>query len=121
MRQLIIKEYQETVALAPVNEELKRSLKTSERVPAFLARLERELIAVPKRLRTDANIRATVHDLTLLFLESIEKKNEERMMSEAARAALARTAERARRYDEMADGGEIDLEELMEVAPDETR
>lgn len=119
MKDLIIREYQETVSLAAVPDELKQSLGAHMRVPAFIMSLERELKRLPAHMRTPANIKATVHDLTILFLENLKHEAETRMISDAARDALKRTADRAKRYDEIATGDEpIDIDELMEVAPD---
>lgn len=119
MRNLIIKSYQQSVALAPVPEELKRALKTHERVPGFLSSLERNLISVPRQLRTAQNIEATVHDMTMIFLNGLVQKAEEARMSDAVKQGMLDKAAKAKRYDELSTGREaIDLDELMEVAPD---
>lgn len=119
MRSILISEYQATVAMADIPTELKHALKTNERVPAFINNLERELIAVPHKFRTELTIRNTVHDLTNVFLNSIQRKANEDALTTAAKQALKDKASKAAKQEsivnDMIQGKEIDAERILEV------
>lgn len=85
--------------------ELKRSLKTNERVPAFLARLEREASVLPKSIATKENVIAVVTDMTTLFLNALMKKADEQAMSDLEKSRLRAQREKLARLDEAADTG----------------
>ena len=91
LRDIIIRHYREAVALSTVPDELKRSLKTNERIPSFIDNLHRELAAVPNL--SAESIQTTVYDLTMLTLDMIEKQARENYLTEAAKSAM-RDAER---------------------------
>ncbi len=78
-RSLVIEEYKKAVADAPVNPELKASLRTSDRVPAFIEKLFSEVARAegiyfqrrgkPARVK---NLRWLVRSMTEQFLQNIE-------------------------------------------------
>lgn len=63
-----------------IPEELRRALKTNERVPLFIDNLAKSLYRLPKDIRKETIILA-VHDMTDLFINNIERKATERRMS----------------------------------------
>lgn len=80
-KNLIHKSYESCVASIDVEHDLKIALKTHERMPKFLANLERELIAVQAaKLKKDGYIYPDkyivdmVNELTKLFVFSIQEE-----------------------------------------------
>lgn len=120
LRQTIISCYQNAVALSDVPQELKQSLKTKERVPAFIDNLTRELALVPK-LDMD-RIQTVVYDMTFIFLDAVKRKADENYISENAKRAMTDKADSDAKMNELADRinsapenapAEIDIEELL--------
>lgn len=72
--------YQDTIAKHE-NTELKRALKTHERVPAFIDNLARELGGLTFDVKP-ATIEMCVRDMTNLFIRCVETGSKERLMSD---------------------------------------
>jgi hypothetical protein len=82
LREWIINDYREAIALSQAPEDLKASLRSHERYPVFLDRLCKELGRVPK-LRRD-QIKNSVYDLTNFFIKNVKRYRDEKMMSDVA-------------------------------------
>ncbi len=111
LRALVYQSYQTTVALAQIPDELKRALKTHERVPRFVNNLVKELEAVPDLKKT--TIIDTVTSLTNVFLSNIQRKAEVDQMSALKKLELQKQAERAEEFKKAAETG-IVSEEFLE-------
>lgn len=98
-REIIISEYQTTVALANINSELKRALKTYERIPLFLDNLCKQL-AGPKHNFNEFQIRQATHSMTLLFIQMVEKKAKERLMSDVEKQRIKTEAYQKQKLEE---------------------
>lgn len=91
--------YQQAVALHPTaHSDLKKALKTHERVPKFIDNLFFEIMKVQdqrvisgKKQYADKHIQDLVYDMTNLFITGLEHQYKEREKSE-----LAKTAEKAK-------------------------
>lgn len=118
MRQFIIQCYEEALALSQAPEELKDAIRRrgghGERVPAFLDNLNKELNTVQNI--TKEQIRDSVYSLTDLFINTVKRKADEDMMSDAAKSAIV---EKSGKKDELADrlnsGQAVDLEEVLDM------
>jgi imidazolonepropionase-like amidohydrolase len=112
LRTLITQTYQSTVAIAEVPSELKESLKTHERVPAFLTNLYQELKATPQA--TAEEVRSITEALTYTFLSAVDQKAKENMMSDAEKSRILQEQQDAQIIRNAADTGNI-TEEVINV------
>lgn len=99
VRQMVITDYQERVAMRDdIPSELKRALKSHERVPLFVDNLTREINKIPEA-RAKAKIRRAfkmdrmklkniVYDLTDIFINNVKAMAEQKAMSEAEQERL---------------------------------
>lgn len=95
LRKKIVTHYQERVKTAEIPNELRRALKTEERIPLFVDNLTRELSKV-RNLRED-QLRDSVYSMTDVFIAAVKAKAEQRNLSEleVARINFAYAAKRA--------------------------
>jgi hypothetical protein len=101
LRTLIIETYQATVRTALVPQELKESLKTYERVPAFLSNLHKELVRTPTATKDD--VIGITESMTLTFLNLVDQKAKEAMMSDAEKNRILSDAQDAAQFSKGAD------------------
>ena len=87
LHRLVRECYRKTVASAPVPDELKRALRTSERVPKFIDNMAGEIHRLPKQYKKQIII-DTVRDFTLSFLATFQLQAEQAMMSDLAKAQV---------------------------------
>jgi hypothetical protein len=97
LRHLITCDYQEAVSLLPgVPTELRKALKTHQRVPVFIDNLTKQIAALPKHLRPDRlKLKRVVYDMTNLFVMNVKRQAEERHMSDLAKKVALDAAQRA--------------------------
>lgn len=108
LEKLILESYQTAVALnTKASSELKSSLKTSERVPRFIAKLKEEFARLPPHLVSRETIVSLTTDLTNLFLFQIEQAAKQKHMSEAEKNKFHRDQERKDIINKAADTGVI--------------
>lgn len=81
VREILISEYQSTIALAQINSELKRALKTYERVPIFIDNLVKQFGTNPGQF-SEFQIRQAANSMTNYFIQMVTKKANERIMSD---------------------------------------
>ena len=112
LRTLIIETYQATVRTALVPQELKESLKTYERVPAFLSNLHKELVRTPTATKDD--VIGITESMTLTFLNLVDQKAKEAMMSDAEKNRILTDAQDAATIRNAAETGNI-TEEVIDV------
>ena len=119
MRKLIDDTYQETVALSSCPQELKVSLKFKERVPTLISNLEIELKKLPVKYQTKGKIQETVISFTNIFLNAMERKAKEDLLTHAAKAEIKNQADLKQKADSLVDdmskGKEIDAERIEEL------
>ena len=84
---LIKSTYQETIKEGPWPDELKRSLRAHERIPAFFGNLHKEFDKPGLNLKRETVVMA-VRDMTMLFVAAVHRKAEERIMSPLKKAQL---------------------------------
>lgn len=106
--------YKEAVALSSCPQELKNSLKTNERVPGFLKNLQKELATVPGGVKP-YQVKMTVYDLTRIFLRAVERKANERMLSDAEKTRITKEQDKVKKFKEVADTGVVTEEFLEDV------
>jgi F0F1-type ATP synthase membrane subunit b/b' len=110
LREICRKVYQETIIGAPIPNELKRSLKAHERVPAFIDNLAREFSKAKVSVRRET-IEQAARDMTHLFVNAIHQQAEEKLMSPIKRAMLQKKLDDANEFRKEADA----LEEKTKV------
>lgn len=89
-------DYQDYVRQAPIHSELKRALKTHERVPGFIDNLARELRKAKQELKRET-IRAAVWDLSAIFVQLVQRQAEEKLLSPLALSTMRKKTEDAER------------------------
>jgi len=87
LRQTVIKHYQDAVKVAKVPDELKRSLKTNERLPVFIDNLVVQIGMAPKNYKPEV-VQYVVHQMTGQFLTNVHRKAEEARMSDLAKSTI---------------------------------
>lgn len=102
--ELCRKTYQEYVLTADIPNDLRNALKAHERVPVFIDNLAKEISYISngpalfklgnKRITRDEIISIT-RDFTKVFIQNVHRQAEEKMMSDAAKKAIAENAARA--------------------------
>ncbi len=97
LKHLITSDYQEAVSLLPgIPGELRKALKSHQRVPVFIDNLVKEVSTLPKHLRPDRlKLKRIVYDLTNVFVMNVKRQAEERHMSELAKQAVKNEADKA--------------------------
>ena len=102
LRDLCVQYYRETVARAEIPNELKRALKSHERVPRFIDNLVRELKGVSFPL-SPQTIKMTVRDLTHMFIAAVKVTSEQRLMSDMEKLVLKKRDDEKREFEAAAD------------------
>ncbi len=105
--------YLEAVALSKYPEELKRSLKTNDRVPHFLIKLEQEIVSINKKLQggiKPSQVKDIVYMLTETFLWAVHKTANERMLSDAEKTRITKENDKIEKFKEAAETGIVDEE-----------
>jgi hypothetical protein len=87
VRKLCIADYQEYIKLADLPTELKRALKTEERVPVFIDNLARQIHQLPVHV-SRTRIKECVYDMTKIFISCVQKRAEFRTMSDLEKRKL---------------------------------
>jgi hypothetical protein len=119
IKKLLIATYQQTVKSVEVSPELKTMLKAHERVPGFIANLEREIALMQKSIKpTKQELIDMCRDLTVMFCKNIELKANQMMMSDAEKSRLKTEAEAADIIRKAADTGVL-TEETIDVLKQE--
>lgn len=93
LKSFILSCYDERIALAEMPEPMRESLKDSNRVPAFLKNLQIRIEALPPHLQKQSTIRDATYALTDWFIEAFIKHAQERLLSDAAKAAMKAKAD----------------------------
>lgn len=99
LRQMIICDYQERVAMkSGIDSELRRALKTHERVPVFLDNLVKQIQDIPRARKTKGligtwtmdrmKLKNLVYEMTDFFIKNVETLHDERSKSEIARQMI---------------------------------
>jgi hypothetical protein len=83
--------YRETIERID-DSELKRALRTHERVPGFIDNLAREFGCLSFSVKREAIERA-VRDMTNVFVQCVKRQSEERIMSDMAKLTLKAEAQ----------------------------
>lgn len=93
VRELCRKTYREYIETQPIPTELRRALRTHERVPNFIDNLSREIHKVHTGVKRETIIKM-VEDMTKFFVIAVTQSAEEKAMSPIKKAMiLARKAE----------------------------
>jgi len=79
-------DYQEKVAMMNVDSELKRALRTHERIPVLFTNLARELHKIQGLTREQ--IKMIVYDYTEIYMRNVERMANERVMSEVKKSTI---------------------------------
>lgn len=95
-------DFQEYVALADINADLKRALKSHERVPAFVDNLAKELYHLPFDVSRET-IKKLVYDMSDLFIKLLVRKADEGLMSDIAKTQIQKEADTIKKMDQLAD------------------
>ncbi len=122
-KELVRREYAKAVVASPyASEELKRSLKVSERVPNFVDRLSEQLgradfiLAKRGKVVKQETIIGFIHDMTNQWLHLLEKNAEQRKLSDIARSAIAKEVdEKLNPEKTLADMGVMTDDEVQET------
>ena len=105
LKPLCIQTYQTTVASMQIPDELKRALKTHERMPRFLDNLVIELKV--SRTRgidvSDEEAKKIVDSLTRFFVQNVQRHCDDRIMSEAAKGQIKREEQTKKEMRQLAD------------------
>ncbi len=106
LRHIIINDYQEAISLLPgIPTELRKGLRTHERVPKFIDNLVREISTLPPQLKPDRlKIKRIVYDITNMFVVNARRHVEEQQMSELAKLAEKKKAQDAQDLAATAEG-----------------
>jgi len=88
----IKEDYQSYVKNALINSELKRALKTQERIPLFFSNLAKSLKSKKDLSRED--IRLATYDLTQMFIESVDRVAKENYLSTLAKETIKEEAKK---------------------------
>lgn len=118
LRRLIERDYQDYVAMKPMDPELRRLLAAHERVPTFLRNLEvqfrhpkmQALMRKKSPPEQRMAIKICVHDMTDMFINHVVRKADERMMSEVAKAEIKAQEQRKKEIQEATDLAEAKAE-----------
>lgn len=124
LRRYIEADYRECVALTEMPADLKQALKAHERIPAFFKNLERELAQASKLgVLSRETIKHSVYSLTEFFINNVKREANERIMSDAMKAAAVQKATHRQEIEAAVDaaeekaertGGPVDLGEAVE-------
>ena len=117
LKPLCIQTYQTTVASMQIPDELKRALKTHERMPRFLDNLVIELKV--SRTRgidvSDEEAKKIVDSMTRFFVQNVQRHADDRIMSEAAKGQIKREEQTKKEMRQLADAifGESEANEQI--------
>lgn len=78
------KVYVETIEQAEINTELKRALRTHERVPVFIDNLARDFSKLSMRVKRET-IELAARDMTYIFIRAVDEKAKQAVMSDIAK------------------------------------
>ncbi len=98
LRKLCIETYQGYIREhARIPKELKRALKTHERVPVFIDRMVGEIKKAPKAFTRESIISVT-RDMAEIFILNVERMAEERLLSPLKKAQMRQKADEANQF-----------------------
>ncbi len=101
-REFCRKTYRDYIQRAPIPTELKRSLRTHERVPAFIDNLAKELLKVNSKVKRE-NLVTAVESMTGLFINAVHRQAEEKAMSPIKKMMLKQDADRKKKFQKAAN------------------
>ena len=96
LREFCVKEYQMFILEAAMPEELRRALRTHERVPVMIDKLVHEFRAVPNAKRE--TIALAVRDVSRWFVNAVKLKAEQRRMSDLAKITIQKDQDRVDQF-----------------------
>lgn len=109
LREMVVADYQERVALCSVPEDLKRSLKAHERVPQFVDNLVNEINRFPTKIKVDrVKLKYLVHQMTDIFILAVKTTAENKFKSEIEKNAILKLAEEPAFLDKDGNGTDPD-------------
>lgn len=118
LKYLCRQDFQEYVQLAQIPEDLKRALRSHERVPLFIDNMASEFQKVPFHVDRET-IKKTVYDFTEIFLRNVMRVADERAMSDLAKQAMIDKAKEMAEADLLADsfneGSHVEVSEKGET------
>ncbi len=117
LRHLITSDYQEAINLLPgVPSELRKALKTHQRVPIFVDNLFKQISRLPPHLKpTRLRIKQIVYDMTNVFVTNVKRQVDEKHLSDLAKAAEKKKAQDIKDLASTVDGNpQGDYQELSE-------
>lgn len=90
LKTIVRQDYQEAVRLLPgIPDELRKGLKTNERVPLFIDNLTKEIASLPAHIRPQRlKIKQIVYDLTNTFILNVKRQADEKHLSDIAKTAI---------------------------------
>ena len=102
---LCIEMYQTTVASMQIPDELKRALRTHERMPRFLDNLVIELkISRSRGIDiSDEEAKKIVDSMTRFFVQNVQRHADDRIMSEVAKGQIKREEQTKKEMRQLAD------------------
>lgn len=107
-------DYQEYITLREMPTELRRALKSHERVPVFIDNLAKELYHLPFPVSRET-IKKCVYDLTEVFVRLVIKQSDERVMSDVEKMRRIQEADKIKAMDSLQDQLEAYGTETTEV------
>jgi hypothetical protein len=95
LREYIIDDYRERIELrSDIPSELKKSLRTNERVPVFIDNLKKAIDGIPRKIKIDRmKLKNLVYDMTDIFINNVRTHCEQKHMSILERQMLAKRNE----------------------------
>lgn len=125
-RKMIERTYAETVSRARIPDELRSALKSSERVPQFITRMSDALYGINqkrliegKRPVKPETIKETIRDMTLVFLDGLQKEANHRIASDIEKSKQKAKADYQKDLEASSDGQFVGaFEELKEGMAD---
>lgn len=102
--------YQSYIATAEMPEDLRRSLKTHERVPAFIDNLAMHVERIEKSPKLKARTRLNIEkitslaiDFTKVFVANVIRQADERRMSDAEKQRILKAQSDAKELDKLVE------------------
>lgn len=112
LRALCISIYQDFVRTAEIPTELKRSLRSHERVPVFVDNLCHEIKKLTFTPRRET-LELMVRDMTRIFINAVQRQAEERIMSPVKKLAILKRQADADAFRKEAD--ELERTSTLEI------
>ncbi len=116
--EIIRSDFEEFIRLDPsVPEGLRNSLRLTERVPAFVDNLAKEIAMVERRgIKLDRlKIKELVYSLSAFFVHNLRTKADQMHMSDLAKTAIRTKTEGDELIQKMDDQGNADLSEELGI------